>query len=235
MAILVQSNKKPSVSFPEQTGTIVTFDSQYAGLPLKSCVSQIQGYQEGSGTPSPSNVRNLVSFNSATLTENGNTYTFTFGQSIYQGYIDWKRGVVVGTHKIKSIDSSSQIYHGEGTNVFYINNFFDTAGDTKTTDCNYFVRVKQNYYTIANVQTYMEDKAFTCAISVNRLFIKNTDWSSLSDFLTWLGSGHIDIAIKLATPTTIQLPPCSIDTLKGVNNIWADTGDTTLQYIKIGG
>ena len=25
-----------------------------------------------------------------------------------------------------------------------------------------------------------------------------------------------------------------IDTLEGVNNIWADTGDTTLQYIKIG-
>jgi hypothetical protein len=33
---------------------------------------------------------------------------------------------------------------------------------------------------------------------------------------------------------TIQLPPCPIDTLEGVNNIWADTGDTTLQYPKFG-
>jgi len=33
---------------------------------------------------------------------------------------------------------------------------------------------------------------------------------------------------------TLQLPPCPIDTLEGVNNIWADTGDTTLQYIKFG-
>ena len=32
---------------------------------------------------------------------------------------------------------------------------------------------------------------------------------------------------------TLQLPPCPIDTLE-VNNIWADTGDTTLQYIKLG-
>jgi hypothetical protein len=32
---------------------------------------------------------------------------------------------------------------------------------------------------------------------------------------------------------TIQLPPCPIDTLE-VNNIWADTGDTEISYIKLG-
>ena len=42
------------------------------------------------------------------------------------------------------------------------------------------------------------------------------------------------LVYELATPTTIQLAPCPIDTLEGVNNIWADTGDTTLSYITIG-
>jgi hypothetical protein len=43
------------------------------------------------------------------------------------------------------------------------------------------------------------------------------------------------VVYPLATPTTIQLSPCPIDALEGVNNIWADTGETTAQYIKIGG
>lgn len=42
------------------------------------------------------------------------------------------------------------------------------------------------------------------------------------------------VVYELATPQTIQLSPCPIDTLLGENNIWADTGDTTLQYPKFG-
>jgi hypothetical protein len=43
------------------------------------------------------------------------------------------------------------------------------------------------------------------------------------------------VVYPLSTPQTIQLPPCPIDTLQGINNIWADTGNTTASYIKIGG
>jgi hypothetical protein len=40
--------------------------------------------------------------------------------------------------------------------------------------------------------------------------------------------------LEVTSPSvqTIQLPPCPIDTLEGVNNIWADTGETTVQYFK---
>ena len=37
------------------------------------------------------------------------------------------------------------------------------------------------------------------------------------------------------TPVETQIEPCPIYTAKGDNSIQADTGDTTLQYIKIGG
>jgi hypothetical protein len=43
------------------------------------------------------------------------------------------------------------------------------------------------------------------------------------------------VVYPLSTPQTIQLPPCPIDTLQGINNIWADTGETTASIIKIGG
>ena len=42
--------------------------------------------------------------------------------------------------------------------------------------------------------------------------------------------------LEATSPTvqTIQLAPCPIDVLEGQNNIWADTGETTLSYITIG-
>jgi len=71
MAILVQSNKKPSVTFPSQTGSIVTFNSQYAGLPLKSCKVNIPVTQEGTGDPSLTNVRNFVGVDSLDFSATG--------------------------------------------------------------------------------------------------------------------------------------------------------------------
>ena len=53
-----------------------------------------------------------------------------------------------------------------------------------------------------------------------------------ADFKTAMNG--VQLTYPLATPITIQLPPCPIDTLEGVNNIWADTGNTSLEAIKIG-
>ena len=55
----------------EQTGKIVTFDSPFAGLPLKSCKVNIPVTQEGTGDPSPDNVRNFVGFDSLDFSATG--------------------------------------------------------------------------------------------------------------------------------------------------------------------
>ena len=41
------------------------------------------------------------------------------------------------------------------------------------------------------------------------------------------------IVYELATPLTIQLTPAQIATIQGTNTIFADTGDTTVQYIRV--
>ena len=85
-------------------------------------------------------------------------------------------------------------------------------------------------------KVWFENYSFCCQTQglPTRLMIKDMRFSSTADYNTWLEDNPIKIAVKLAIPTTIQLPPCPIDTLEGVNNIWADTGDTTLQYPKFG-
>ena len=41
----------------------------------------------------------------------------------------------------------------------------------------------------------------------------------------------LEVVYELETPYTIQLTPQQLSTLKGINNVWSDCGDTTLSYV----
>lgn len=48
----------------------------------------------------------------------------------------------------------------------------------------------------------------------------------------WYDAGTpLEIVYEFATPEEIQLSPQQLDTLKGINNVWSSTGDTTLSYV----
>lgn len=53
------------------TGEIATFTTVIGGLPLKSCVVGIQGYQEGTGDPTPVNKRPIITFTGASAVRTG--------------------------------------------------------------------------------------------------------------------------------------------------------------------
>ena len=242
MAILVQSNKKPSVSFPSQTGSIVTFNSQYAGLPLKSHKIALTATQSGSGTPSPSNPRPITGYSAINIshsdadTSTPTTYTITIGSTVYGGEYDARTGVLTVTHGFRTINDltgfdsmsspSAHVFRANSTNlvgVEYVSEDVPTRAI-----CSHFDAKAYGHISTSN------NGKFAISNQQNkRIVFVAYDYSTVSDFLTAVGTAQI--AYPLATPTTIQLPPCPIDTLQGVNNIWADTGETTVQYIKIGG
>ena len=301
---MIESFKLPNITPETISGSICSFNDEYGNLPLKVCTSLISGYQEGSGIPSPSNVRPLHAWNGANLTAcgtnlfdlsrfaieypsycsisdgvlnvtsnsilytngvevdipadildcylvfeikvgtatnprirvdfsdntsgnyfpssyeqewnktivnlpnkritaiklnwssvgtysvrnfcigfssqndgefepyNGNTYTFTFGQDIYQGYIDWKRGVVVGTWGYIAS------YNGETlTGEWLCDKAPYEAGTTPPT-----------------------------------------------------GS---QVAYELATPIEIPLGGIQLLTQQGVNNIFCNTGNTEVKRLKV--
>lgn len=60
--------------------------------------------------------------------------------------------------------------------------------------------------------------------------------SSVAEFLSTVqaleaGGSGLYICYELATPLTYQLTPTQVTTLLGTNNVWADTGDTAVEYI----
>lgn len=228
MAILVQSNKKPSVSFPEQTGSIVTFNSQYAGLPLKSHKIALTATQSGSGTPSPDNVRPISGHDSIIISHSGadvstpTVYIINLGGTYYGGEYDARTGILTVTH-----------YYFKGGFTYY--NASNGYKAYRRTNLPFTVlrdeAIKQIICNMVGVFGSFNSSNMTRNIispvdSSHNLYMALDENYSADD---------VEVCYKLATPTTIQLQPCPIDTLEGVNNIWADTGETTVQYIKIGG
>ena len=216
---MIKSCKKPPVYFESTTGS---FYSQYADLPLKSCVSQISGYQEGSGTPNPTdNIRPLHAFSSADLVANGTTYTFSFGQNIYSGYIDWLRGVVVGTHAIETFNLDDNT-GGVDTLGSYKRRAYKLSNECVTNDtqvCS--VAPYLNSYSAQSLHFYCLSTA-----TYNRMYL------ILPDTITELNG--IQVAYPLATPVTIPLGGIEINTILGLNSLSSSVGTISAEYLKAG-
>lgn len=99
----------------------------------------------------------------------GNTYSISFGQTVYGGEYDARTGLLTITHGYIAS------YNGETINEPWISSMDEYVEETTPTN-------------------------------------------------------GAQVVYPLSVPQTIQLPPCQIDTLRGENNIWADTGDVDLTY-----
>ena len=347
----VKSPLKPPVSFPTVSGAIASFNSQYAGLPLKSHEVAITAVQAGSGTPSPSNPRSISGWDSITVvgcgknifpsdvsyTENyylksdgtipysnawnlsdyiaipkvenlsidyvnfptsaggvvygffdknktfisginatnhvipipsntyymrlsirkdaeniqleigststpyeafnGQTETRSFGQTVYGGVLDCKSGVVTVTNVLKDL---GDLTWGSATNEgrFQSSVISDISPITSSATvaniyCSHYKSdTARHWYSVTEDNIIAEcgggyggDK--TIGIVDSTLANKTA-----SDVKTAMNG--VMLAHELATPITIQLTPIQLETLLAENNIWCDTGDTSLQYIKLG-
>lgn len=210
--------KLPPISTPMVTGSIVTFNSQYA-LPLKSHTVDIDSVSGVSAI----NIQRIASdevistIPSAGIDSTGKIIAdvrffliiapITSGinyvmdnsdtQFVYAFYSD----IPVG---------GSQSY--DTSRVVNTNNQFNAP-------INGYVAIRAN----AGVSDYSICKGNAYTINIGQT-VNEGEYDARTGILE----------ATLPTVQTIQLPPCPIDTLEGVNNIWADTGDTTLQYPKFG-
>lgn len=64
----------------------------------------------------------------------------------------------------------------------------------------------------------------------NQIAIKNTNYANASAFQAALVTTPIQVVYELATPVVYQLDPVTLASLKGRNNIWADTGNVSVTY-----
>ena len=160
--------------------------------------------------------------------------TDTFGQTIYGGTRDLCTDKASVTYEVFTLDGSDdENYSGSGTRIVFtsLQNVIEqnTANNTLIAGdvCSHFPQK-------TNDQTYSNQTGFSISASEQYTYIYFCDGTgsmTVSDFKTWLQNNPITLALKVKTPTELTgLTPHEIDTLLGDNNIYADTGNTEVEY-----
>lgn len=155
---------------------------------------------------------------------NGLEVAIDLGQTAYGGTLDPLTGVLTVDRAIVDLGTLDWRMSGSGNTAFHYANTSALGVATNiSTTLNY---ICSNYSIVAvssgGTATGM---AFT---SANQLRIRDATYASASDFKTAMDG--VTLCYEVANPTEIQLTPQQIRSLYGNNTIFADTGDTSLEY-----
>ena len=162
----------------------------------------------------------------------GNTYTVSFGQTVYGGVLDVTRGKLHVTFKKVHLTSSlSYMYGGSAGNIWYSAN--DAYQPTTTSESG--LVISSHFKAVTQSAMGSNDNCLCKTQNNAVIWIKDTTegWTDVATFKTWLdtqdaNNNPVEVAFKLATPFDIDLTPEQIEALLGVNNVYADCGNVTV-------
>lgn len=207
------------------TGSIASFTDGADDVPVKDLTVAIEPAQSGSGDPSPENVRPISGWTGANVTVNDDVFSIDFpteAGTVYGGTLDVTTGVL--TVDTARIALSSLFFDVINTHYFYsavtgiAYNTFQIWSDT--------------YKTTGPYNGYNESNFDNCTIAISqsqpRIAIRDDSYSDVASFVASLTDKYI--VYGLAEPQTYQLAPQEVQTILGQNNIFADTGNVTVQY-----
>lgn len=229
------------------SGSTVSFTAS-SRMPIQQLVVRIDASQEGSGNPSPTNIRQFSGFDSASVVisptldaGDGNTIVYPFAAgagTVYGGiltvYSDGTGELVVDrklfTVTKAKLDSESDHGYYSDNGAFVRNlNLYENITQVK-----YYRTETQG---LAPCNASREVHVNNRGISNSRLYTSFLGpWTSYNEFYNAVVSLEnngtpMSYVAKLHENYTYQLSPLQvIQTLVGSNNIWANTGDISITY-----
>jgi hypothetical protein len=84
------------------------------------------------------------------------------------------------------------------------------------------------YKAVSPDDTYVGVTGISNNINIHNVFICDLSISEVSDLVNVINGKKV--VYPLATPITVQLTPHEVTALLGSNNVWADTGDSAVEY-----
>lgn len=220
------------------TGNPVTFVTTLA-RPLKQCNVTFFVVQEGTGDPSPDNVRHIDNaWKGITVYHSGadttqpdviNVAWESEAGTIYGGYIDLVNGTLTKTHNYIEFDGSAD--ESWSVETPSMPNFYIMISDAKVNQsagmaCN---------YALPNNDLSNNRCKITSSRNFNIRIGLDIGISTVDDFKVWLETHPIQLVYELDTAQSYQLTAQQIIALGGSNTVWSDSnGDIDITYIKKG-
>ena len=147
------------------------------------------------------------------------TATIQFGSTYYGGTVDLATGVLTVTHM--SQDGGSVDWTKAVTNY---KTFTATINNLKYDYNKAMVLSSQYTATSGNAASSSAD-CYVWANGTNSIAVKDTSKAELTESEFKTAMTGVQFVYELTTPTTIQLDPVTLSTLRGDNWIWSDCGN----------
>lgn len=220
----------------KQGGQIVTIADAANNYPLQSLKVSFGPYQEGSGDPSPENVRPISGWDGLSVfvsptTTGGTEYPITWQSAgtVYGGTLDVVKGILTVDYKAIILNANTpctQFYISSNGLYTIWSGITDMASGTFATDNKVML---DRIIKVANrVNVPNTTLAALVGYNNNNIYLYNMDnalgYTTTEQISNWLAQNPITCTIKLATPLTYQLAPQIIKTILGENHIWSNVG-----------
>lgn len=228
--ILKMIEEKANVIILHASGNIAHFEDG-ANADAVSVIAHIEPVQEGSGDPSPDNVRPItghtgmnVVVSPTTDAEDGTTYPTTFpaeAGTVFGGYVDVTNGEL--TAEMDVTDLSALTWVWDSTYEFWRTDMLSSVIKKSATISMVTDSICEEYKAFGYNTLQLDNSLIGFAVATTgRVAVRN-------------GSNTVkpahDICYYLATPIEYNITPQQITTLLGVNNVWNDcNGSTDITY-----
>lgn len=163
----------------------------------------------------------------------GETFSASFGQTVYGGTLDWGKGVLTVDRAIVTLaGTENSVERNTTENAHYIRyNYFGLTQSAIADGafCSHFktrlnTDVGDQLTNTFEIHSSILYQIFRVSAS---LYPTDDVWKSYLAAQKAAGT-PVQVCYKLANPTTIQLTPAQLTALQGMNNIFCDAGETTV-------
>lgn len=229
----VLDTKAPAI-WEDASGSIAHFEDGAEDMPLRECMVQIEPVQEGSGDPSPENVRPITGWTGVTISHSGADTTdpdeisITFpteAGTVYGGTLDVPNGVLTVDRAVVDLGTLTWSYNRVRTR-------FETNGVQSaikpSTNNNTPTNALCESYKIVSASAVQSTDFSVGVTNIGTVLVHDSRYSDADTYKAAVSG--VQFVYELATPITYDLTPQEIRTLLGTNNIWADTGDIAVTY-----
>ena len=194
-----------------------------AGYPL-GVKAKWEPVQEGSGTPSPENIRPIKGSDSVTITrqEDNQVIALTLPETVYGGEVDAVSGEGQETWKTLTLDGKTNKFAGGNTYWNLPHNSAVGVGDW------YIDNIYSSHFPSIFGGNASLDFIYTTKAAMTKYF-QNAD--ALNDYLAaqYAAGTPVQLCYKLATPTPFTATGAQpIPALAGVNTVLTDADSATV-------
>lgn len=162
----------------------------------------------------------------------GDTFDITFPSeagTVYGGMVDLTRGKLVVDRAMVTFDGTSSTdwayITAYGTVSRFSYNNTNILPGINNAIANYLNNGPIGTANLECINTHGSYKQFDIQILTSRLSA-----NTVAGLMAYFGDHPLQVCYELAAPITYDLTPQEIAMFKGVNNLWANTGDISVQY-----